>query len=48
MAFKDIRWRKHFRDLGWGLITNPFTVGIWFAVATLIRLHPSAEPLIAG
>ncbi|WP_026613399.1 hypothetical protein [Ensifer aridi] len=42
MAFKDIRWRKHFRDLGWGLITNPFTVGIWFAVATLAAVFLSA------
>ncbi|MCA1368374.1 hypothetical protein I6F15_13300 [Bradyrhizobium sp. BRP14] len=39
-----IGWKDRASDLGWRLITSPFTIGVYIAVAIWIAFLASAKP----
>jgi hypothetical protein len=35
MALSNIRWKQHFYDMLWGIISNRFSIGIYVGIALI-------------
>lgn len=48
MAHSDVRWRHHFREFRWGLITGPFATPVYLCLALVASILVSAAIGVNG